>query len=128
MTNLTSDTLLHHSQTHESCVSAYLSVVWNNGFTDQMASFVHPLFVDYSMPFSLLQNADGVKTYLHILKTSLHFHLEIESLASYSDYVYAVLTLHVAPLHLAGTHTTETSQLFSVFRLSNGLILNHWQR
>ncbi|REA62816.1 hypothetical protein DSL64_07800 [Dyadobacter luteus] len=127
MTNHTSDTLLHHSQTHESCVSAYLSVVWNNGFTDQMAYFVHPLFVDYSMPFSILQNADGVKTYLHILKTSLHFHLEIESLASCGDFVYASTRLHVAPLHLVSAQTTEVSMQFSIFQMNRGMIIAHWQ-
>lgn len=121
------DSLIHHSQTHESCVSAYLSAVWNNGLIDQMVYFLHPLFVDYSMPFAALQNAAGVETYLHVLKTSVHFHLEIESLASCGDFVYASTRLHVAPLHQVSAQTTELSMQFSIFQMNRGMIIAHWQ-
>lgn len=121
------DIFLHHSQVQEDHVSAYLSGVWNNAFTDQMSSFLHPMFVDYSMPFHYLQNAIGVKSYLHILKRSIHLHLEVEALASCGEYVYAALILHVAPMHLVNNHTTETSRLFSIFRFQDDQIISHWQ-
>lgn len=121
------ETLLHQSIANESCVRAYLSKVWNNGQTEQMDLFLHPLFIDFSMPFHALQHAAGVELYLRILKHSIYFCLEIEATASCGDYVYAALKLHASPLSLSKPVATETSQLSSVFRLKEQKIISHWQ-
>jgi hypothetical protein len=111
------ETLLHQNIARESCVRAYLTKIWNDGQTDQLDLFLHPLFIDFSMPSHPLQNATGVELYLRILNSSVYFCFGIEATASCGDYVYAGLKLHVGPLSSSNPPVTESSQLFSVFRL-----------
>jgi limonene-1,2-epoxide hydrolase len=123
------DAFIHHCMESEAHVRDFLDTVWNEGQTDQLMQFLGPTFVDFAMPFTSLQNASGLQVYLNAIRKHIRFNIDINAMASSGSYVFAQLTLYVAPLDSnkgCGQHR-EVTDLFSIFKIRSERIISHWQ-
>lgn len=113
------------------CVCGFIEDIWNKGLFEIYKNYLHPEFIDYSLPKGK-QTSDDLIAYLSRLNTMTQHHTSIESMIIEND--FAILKIKISLIGLdCGTAShldhpePQTISGSRVLSLCDQRIIGHWE-
>ncbi|WP_143310562.1 ester cyclase [Chitinophaga vietnamensis] len=115
---------------NKALVRQFMQQVWNESDTSRLETFLHPAFRDHSLPAPLPPDADGLRQWVAINKSSFRSNTEIVDAVAEADKV--ILKIKMILEHtgiwrgIPATGKTVSTVGYRSFRLEDGRIAEHW--
>jgi len=111
-------------------IGRYIATVWNQGDTSHLEQFLHPAYVDHSLPPALPANATGLQQWIAATHQSFEPETIIEEQVAEAGKCMIKITMrmkHIGPWRgLSPTGRTVTIPGYRCFRLQDNRIVEHW--
>lgn len=111
-------------------VANFIDEVWNHRNFENMDSFVHPAFVDHSLPEKLSPDMEGTKKWIIATGSSFEHQTIIEDQVTEGDKSVVKISMHLKHIgtwrDIEPTGFIVTTKGYRMFRLQDGKIIEHW--
>jgi predicted ester cyclase len=108
----------------------FINIGWNQGQLAALAQFLHPDFVDYSLPPALPANAEGLRQWVQDTSASFEHHTTIEEQVTEGEKTMLKIRMqlrHVGPWRGIAPAGAEVSTVgYRFLQLQDGKIIGHW--
>lgn len=110
-------------------ISDFIQSIWNENKLEEISAYLHDEFVDYSMPYAILQNKQGLLMYLKELALKVSHHTDILELSVMENLVICKIKISAVNLsdYLKADNTHEVIEGFRIFKVSESRIIAHWE-
>jgi predicted SnoaL-like aldol condensation-catalyzing enzyme len=118
------------NRTNKQLISHFIETIWNQQQFNELDSFLHPDYQDFSLPPSLPENKEGLKSWILGTGVSFEHKTIVEEMVCEGDKVmvkFKMLLKHIgtwrdieptgADIHAVG---------YRYFTISNNQIIGHW--
>ena len=114
----------------QALVAGYIRDIWNERHFDRLSLYLHPDFVDHSLPPALPPNVHGLEQWITLTGQSFEHHTFIDEQATEPG--KSILKIRMQLRHIgqwrgiAATGREVTAVGYRCFRLEEGRIIEHW--
>lgn len=110
----------------QTCVRGFIEMVWNDNDLTNMNYYLHPGFIDHSIPFYSLQNQVGLILYLEELNARVYHQTAIVDLVAVQEFVVA--DIRICAVRIAADDLKpEIISGIRLFKMVDGKIMEHWE-
>lgn len=117
-------------QQQKQLIRDFIDTVWNQGNTAVLEQFLHPGFIDHSLPGTLPANAGGLKQWVEMTHASFIPQTVIEEQVAENNTCIIKIAMHMkhtgAWRGITPTGLTVTTKGYRCFRLQDDRIIAHW--
>lgn len=117
-------------QEQKDFIGHYIATIWNLGDTSRLEQFLHPDYVDHSLPPALPGNATGLKQWIALTHESFHPETIIEEQVAEPGKCIIKVTMRMKHIGLwrgiSPTGLTVSIPGYRCFRLQDNRIAEHW--
>jgi len=111
-----------------SCVSGFITKIWNENKQEKISDYLHEHFKDYSMPHCYFQNKEGLLSYLSEMASRVSHHTRILEIRAFDDFVLCKIRINAVSLPgldgMAAAH--EIIDGYRLFQMQENKIIAHW--
>ena len=116
--------------TNKKVVTSFIETVWNENQLEKMDQYLHPSFVDHSLPPVLPPNKDGLTNWIIGTNKAFENQTVIEEMVSDGDKVMLkikMLLKHIGKWRDIEPHGAEVFAIgYRYFKLADEKIIEHW--
>lgn len=111
-------------------VRNFIATIWNNRNVEELDRFLHPDYVDYSLPPFLTPNAAGLRNWILATSTSFEHTTIIDD--QVSEQTTSIIRISMEMKHIGvwrdipATGRTVITRGYRQFRIADGKIIGHW--
>ena len=111
--------------------TGFINDIWNNTKLKMLSVYLHPNFVDYSLPRGL-QDAASLEIYLTELSRNIIHQTTIEKIIYEDSFVFLKVKIKLSALSgstnlIADYQQDETISGYRILAISEQLITGHWE-
>lgn len=111
-------------------IAEFIDQIWNQGNFEKLNDFIHPDFVDHSLPPMFTPDAEGMKKWILATGSSFEHHTRIDEQVTEDDRSIVKITMALRHIGIwRGIEPTGISLKISGFRfykLKDRKIIGHW--
>jgi len=111
-------------------VANFIEAIWNKGRFDELGAYIHPDFVDHSLPAAFAADVEGLKRWITATGQSFEHRSLIEAQVTEGDRSMIKIRMflkHIGPWRgIEPTGVEITTVGYRYFRLVGGRIIEHW--
>ena len=115
---------------NKNLVTNFIDTIWNKRQFSELGDFIHPAFIDYSLPPALPANVEGLKIWISGTGTSFEHKTLIEEHVSEGN--KSIIKIRMLLKHISTWRSIEatgaeiTAVGYRCFRIEEGKIIEHW--
>ncbi|HYF69666.1 MAG TPA: ester cyclase [Ohtaekwangia sp.] len=115
---------------HKSIVTNFIEDIWNKNQFDLIDDYIHPEFIDNSLPASLPSNKEGMKQWILTTGKSFQHKTLIEDLVCENNKV--MLKIKIQMKHIGvwrgiePTYKEISTGGYRLYKISDQKIIEHW--
>ena len=117
-------------ENNKTLVTNFMDTIWNKRQFSELGNFLHPEFIDHSLPPALPANAEGLKKWIIGTGTSFEHKTLIEEQVTEGNksiIKFRILLKHIGVWRgIDATSAEITAVGYRYFRLEEGKIIEHW--
>lgn len=108
----------------------FIEQIWNNNSFDRLHEFLHPDFIDHSLPPSFPPNAEGLQKWVSATSVSFQHKTIIEEQVTENN--TSIIKIRMELKHTGTWRDLEATGIelstagYRCFKYKNGLIIAHW--
>jgi len=114
----------------QSLAQAFIETIWNQRELSRLDQFLHPDFVDYSLPPALAPDQAGLAAWVQATSASFEHHTTIEAQVSEGDQTMLKIQMqlrHIGPWRgIEPTGADVTAVGYRYLQVRDGQIIGHW--
>jgi predicted SnoaL-like aldol condensation-catalyzing enzyme len=111
-------------------VQEFIDQVWNTANITKADAYLHPDFIDYSLPPALTADKEGMKKWIAATGASFKHTTTIEEQASEGDKVFIKIRMHLKHIgiwrNIEPTGIEIETSGFRLYKIVQGKIIAHW--
>ena len=109
-------------------VTGYVDEIWNGGNLDRWPEYLHPDFIDHSLPFGA-QNTSAALLYLSELQKGICHFTEIENISYGDGFAILKIKMTLTPLLCSRENNLQPETLigFRILAIAEQKIIAHWE-
>jgi predicted SnoaL-like aldol condensation-catalyzing enzyme len=111
-------------------VTNFIEEIWNQNQFERIDNYIHPSFVDHSLPSALPANKDGLQIWITETGKSFVHKTTIEEIVSEDDKV--MIKINMSLKHVGRWRDIEATELevstkgYRYFKFADKKIIQHW--
>ncbi|CAL1519490.1 ester cyclase [Chitinophaga sp. MM2321] len=111
-------------------VLKFIEEVWNQQAIHLTESYLHPDFIDHSLPDTFPAGAEGVKKWIRVTSASFAHHTIVEDQVTEGDKSIIKITMRMKHIGtwrgIPATGKEVSTKGYRFFRLKDGKIIEQW--
>jgi predicted SnoaL-like aldol condensation-catalyzing enzyme len=111
-------------------VLQFIEEIWNRQLTSSAGDFLHPAFIDHSLPDSLPTGAEGLQKWVQLTSASFIHRTIVEDHVTESDKCVLRITMQLTHIGTwrgkPATGMEVSTSGYRMFRVQDGKIIEHW--
>jgi len=119
-----------HSCMTAQIVLGFLENVWNKGSVEEAGVYLHPDFIDHSLPGGLPPNAEGLKQWVSLTSASFEHQTIIEDMVTEGSKCVVKVTMRMKHIgtwrEIPATGREVHTAGYRLFWVKEGMIIAHW--
>ena len=114
----------------QNLVYRFIEEIWNQQHFEALAAFMHPQFIDHSLPTTLPSDQEGLEKWITALSASFEHKTIIEDMVSDDEKIAVRISLTLKHTgmwrDIPPTGASVTAKGFRLFKINDGQIAAHW--
>ena len=121
---------MNNLERNKNLVVNYIEAIWNKRRFDELGDYIHPDYVDHSLPAALPANMKGLKSWITATGQSFEHRSLIEAQVTEGD--KSMIRICMFLKHIGSWRGIEPTGIelttvgYRYFRLVGGKIIEHW--
>lgn len=121
---------MNNANINRALVAGFIENIWNKNRFDTLDTYLHPDFIDHSLPESLSANREGLTQWIAATSASFEHQTVIEELIAENDTCMLKFRMQVRHrgvwrgIEPAGAEATVVG--YRCFKVTDGKIREHW--
>jgi len=111
-------------------VAEFIDVIWNQQHLEQLGSYLHPAYVDHSLPAGLTPDQAGLRAWIEATGRSFQHHTRIDDQLTEGDKSVVKITMLLTHFGewrgIAATGRQVQTAGYRQYRVADGQIIEHW--
>src|ERR1700710_1259299 len=121
---------MNNPENNKNLVVNFIDTIWNQGQFDEINNFIHPAFVDHSLPPAFPSNVEGLKLWITTTGKSFQHKSLIEEQVTEGNKSMIKFRMHLKHIgawrEIEPTGAEISAVGYRFFRIDDGKIIEHW--
>lgn len=117
-------------KTNKTIVADFIQQIWNEGRLENLPNFIHPDYIDHSLPVTFPTGVEGLSQWIMLTGKSFEHRTVIEEQVTEAD--KSILKIKMVMKHIgewrgiAATGREVSTVGYRLYRLAENRIIEHW--